>query len=109
MTTIHLFGFLPELISRFNRIIPFTPLHKSTLKEIIHIKIRHYKTEFEEEGFKLHLEPIVIDHIIDEALKRQTGARGLDVIKSKHLEAVAFETFGRNDKGEVVLTPFGSR
>ncbi len=104
ITRFHLFGFLPELISRFNRIIPFSPLHKSTLEEIIRIKIHHYKTEFEEEGFKLHLEPVVVDYIIDEALRRQTGARGLDVIISKQLEAVAFETFGKEDKGEIVLT-----
>jgi ATP-dependent Clp protease ATP-binding subunit ClpX len=104
ITRFHLFGFLPELISRFNRIIPFTPLHKSTLEEIIHIKIHHYKTEFEDEGFKLHLEPVAVEYIIDEALRRQTGARGLDVIISKQLEAVAFETFGREDRGEIVLT-----
>jgi ATP-dependent Clp protease ATP-binding subunit ClpX len=104
ITKFHMFGFLPELISRFNRIVPFAPLHRSTLKEIIQIKVQNYQREFEEEGFKLHIEPKVVDFIIEEALKRQTGARGLDVIISKYLEEVAFETFGKGDEGEVVLT-----
>ncbi len=104
ITKFHLFGFLPELISRFNRIVPFSPLHRSTLKEIIYIKIHNYQREFEEEGFVLHMEPIVVDFIIEEALRRQTGARGLDVIISKYLEEVAFETFGKSDEGEIILT-----
>ena len=104
ITKFHLFGFLPELISRFNRIVPFSPLHRSTLKEIIHIKILNYQREFEEEGFRLTMEPVVVDFIIEEALRRQTGARGLDVIISKYLEEVAFETFGKSDEGEILLT-----
>ncbi len=44
------------------------------------------------------------DFFIKEAVKRQTGARGLDVLMSKHLEEVAFEIFGKGDEGEVMLT-----
>ncbi|MEE8043892.1 MAG: hypothetical protein V3T32_02040, partial [Thermodesulfobacteriota bacterium] len=68
------------------------------------LKIMNYKTEFEEEGFELHLDPVVIDYIIEEAKRRQTGARGLDAIISKYLEEVAFDLFGRGDKGEITLT-----
>ena len=50
------------------------------------------------------MEPIVVDFIIEEALRRQTGARGLDVIISKYLEEVAFETFGKSNEGEIILT-----
>lgn len=104
VTRFHLFGFLPELISRFNRIIPFSPLDKETLRDILLIKVQKYKKEFEEEGFQLHIEPKVGDFVIKEAVKRQTGARGLDVLMSKHLEEVAFEIFGKGDEGEVMLT-----
>ena len=104
VTKFHMFGFLPELISRFNRIVPFAPLNQETLKEIIQIKILNYNKEFEEEGFRLHIDPRVIEYIIEEAVNRQTGARGLDVIISKHLEEVAFETFGSGEEGEIVLT-----
>src|SRR3989304_4763362 len=97
-------GFLPELISRFNRIVPFSPLDKDTLRDIFILKVQKYKKEFEEEGFQLHIEPKVADFVIKEAVKRQTGARGLDVLMSKHLEEVAFEIFGKGDEGEVMLT-----
>lgn len=99
----HLFGFLPELIARFNRIVPFSPLDHETLKEILFLRVQKYIKEFEEEGFKLHVEPVVADFIIREARKRQTGARGLDVLISKYLEEVAFEIFGKGDEGEVIL------
>ncbi|MGH7901042.1 MAG: hypothetical protein ACRENZ_04830, partial [Thermodesulfobacteriota bacterium] len=59
--------------------------------------------EFEEEGFKLQLDSRVAEIIIKEAIKRQTGARGLDVLISKYLEEVAFEIFGKGDEGEVML------
>jgi len=99
----HLFGFLPELIARYNRIVPFAPLDNDTLKEIFFLKVEKYIREFQEEGFRLHLEPMVADFIITEAIRRQTGARGLDVLISKHLEEVAFEIFGKGDEGEVIL------
>ncbi|MEX0999108.1 MAG: AAA family ATPase [Thermodesulfobacteriota bacterium] len=104
ITKFQLFGFLPELIARFNRIVPFSPLTSETLKEIIHLKIMNYQAEFEEEGFQLQLGPLIIDHMIEEAKNRQTGARGLDVIISKNLEEVAFDLFGRGETGEITLT-----
>ncbi len=104
ITKFQLFGFLPELIARFNRIVPFSPLSRDTLQEIIQLKIMNYQSEFEEEGFILNLDPGIIDHIILEAKKRQTGARGLDVIISKHLEEVAFDLYGSGEKGVITVT-----
>lgn len=104
ITKFQLFGFLPELIARFNRIVPFSPLSHETLKEIIHLKIMNYQAEFEEEGFQLHLDNLILDHMIEQAKNRQTGARGLDVIIAKNLEEVAFDLFGRGESGEVSLT-----
>ncbi len=103
----HLFGFLPELIARFNRIVPFAPLDRETLKEILLLKIQKYKKEFLEEGFQLTIDDAAINLIINEALQRQTGARGLDVIVTKHIEDVAFEVFGTGAEGEVLLTASG--
>ena len=104
ITKFQLFGFLPELIARFNRIVPFSPLTSETLKEIIHLKIMNYEAEFEEEGFQLQLDNPIIDHMIEQAKNRQTGARGLDVIIAKNLEEVAFDLFGRGETGEITLT-----
>ncbi len=47
------YGFLPELIARFQRIIPFKPLDKETLKSILNLKLKEIKNEYLIEGFKL--------------------------------------------------------
>jgi len=99
----HIFGFLPELIARFNRIIPFEPLDKNALKEILILKVVNYKKEFQLEGFELSIDSNVVDLVIDEAIKRQTGARGLDVLITKYIEDIAFESFGNRDRGEILL------
>nr|NIT13812.1 AAA domain-containing protein [Candidatus Dadabacteria bacterium] len=99
----HLFGFLPELIARFNRIIPFEPLDRNTLRDILVTKIDNYKREFVQEGFLLNIDSSLIDIVVDESIKRQTGARGLDVLLSKYIEDVAFELFGKGVSGEVKL------
>jgi len=100
----HLFGFLPELIARFNRIVPFSPLDEETLRDILYIKVKRYQKEFLDEGFHLDIDEKVADFIISQTLKRQTGARGLDAIIIQYLEEVAFETFGAGSKGEINLT-----
>jgi len=97
----HMFGFLPELIARFNRIIPFEPLSKSTLKDILAIKLENYKREFSHEGYELHIDSSLCDLIVDESIKRQTGARGLDVLLTKYVEEVAFELFGKGQSGQI--------
>jgi len=99
----HLFGFLPELIARFNRIIPFEPLNRNKLKDILVLKIDKYKREFLIEGYALIIDTSVADLIVDEAIRRQTGARGLDVLITKYIEEVAFELFGKTDSGEILL------
>jgi ATP-dependent Clp protease ATP-binding subunit ClpX len=99
----HLFGFLPELIARFNRIIPFEPLDKNTLKDILILKLENYKREFAQEGFSLNIDSSLADLVVDESIKRQTGARGLDVLLTKYVEEVAFELFGKGNSGEIFL------
>ncbi len=90
------YGFLPELIGRFTRIVPLAPLDRDTLEEILQDNVvRQFRREFEDEGLRLRVSRRVIDHIVDLALKRQTGARGLNAILTHVLEDTAFQTFGR--------------
>src|SRR5262249_37970821 len=56
------YGFLPELMARFTRIVPFRALDKSTLREILRTNVIDRLTrEFEEEGFKL----VVADEVFE--------------------------------------------
>ncbi len=97
------YGFLPELIGRFTRIVPLAPLDKKTLKSILRDNvIRQFVREFEDEGLALKVSGKVIDHIVDLAVTRQTGARGLNAIMTHLLEDTAFRTFGQK-KGTVTV------
>ncbi len=96
------YGFLPELIARFTRVIPFSALDAETLKKILRRDVvSRMEMEFADEGYKLIVEEEVLDHIVGDALRRETGARGLASTLTRHLEDVAFEFFGANKTGVV--------
>jgi ATP-dependent Clp protease ATP-binding subunit ClpX len=89
------YGFLPELIARFTRVVPFQSLDATTLKEILRADVVTRMTrEFRAEGFTLDIDENVLDHIVTDALRKETGARGLAASLTRQLEDVAFESFG---------------
>lgn len=99
------YGFLPELIARFTRVIPFDALNRETLVDILSTDVvDRMNAEFDTEGFELRVEPEVLDHVVEVALKRETGARGLAQALTRHLEEVAFEAFGSGVGGQVVVS-----
>ena len=99
------YGFLPELIGRFGRIVPMAPLSREVMKQILaETLLPGHHAEFAAEGIDLHVDPCVLDAIVDEALKRQIGARGLGARMTRILETVAWEGFGRRRGAvEIVL------
>jgi ATP-dependent Clp protease ATP-binding subunit ClpX len=98
------YGFLPELMARFTRIVPFKALDSGTLKDILRGNVIERLTrEFEDEGFKLVVNDDVLDHVVGESIKRETGARGLAAILTRHLENAAFDVFAELPGGEVRL------
>ncbi len=104
------YGFIPELIGRFNRIVSFSPLDAATLKDILQANVlRAYEREFELEGLKLVVEPAVRDWVVERALKRETGARGLRAALAPALENAAYEHFGQPRASTVRLTLQGDQ
>jgi ATP-dependent Clp protease ATP-binding subunit ClpX len=96
------YGFLPELVARFTRVVPFSALDAGTLKDILVSDVVHKMTrEFKLEGFELSIDEEVLDHIVGDALRRETGARGLASTLTRHLEDVAFGSFGVDRSGMV--------
>lgn len=96
------FGFLPELLARFGRFVPFAALDAATLMDILRTNVVDRLTrEFEDEGFELVVDDDVLHHLVGQSLKRQTGARGLVAVLSRHLEEAAFESFAETAGGEV--------
>jgi ATP-dependent Clp protease ATP-binding subunit ClpX len=96
------YGFLPELVARFTRVVPFKSLDIGTLKDILRSDVITRMTkEFKLEGFELAIDEEVLDHIVGDAIKRETGARGLASTLTRHLEEVAFGAFGVDTAGRV--------
>ncbi|MBI4616792.1 MAG: AAA family ATPase [Planctomycetes bacterium] len=92
--TFHSYGFIPELIGRFSRIVPLSPLDRRTLKQIlVDNVVQQFRYEFAEEGLDLEVGEDVLDWVVDKALERQTGARGLNSVLTQILEDAAFENF----------------
>ncbi len=102
------YGFLPELIARFTRVVPFQALGRDTLKDILRSDVVARMTrEFEHEGFELSVSEDVLDFIVNDALKHETGARGLASTLTRHLEEIAFDAFGGGHGGQISVRIVG--
>jgi ATP-dependent Clp protease ATP-binding subunit ClpX len=89
-----LYGFIPELMGRFTRIVALDPLDRDTLKAILlDSVVKKFVREFKEEGINFQVEKRVLNHIVDQSFKRQTGARGLASVLTKYIEDAAFQSF----------------
>ncbi|MCO4770134.1 MAG: AAA family ATPase [Deltaproteobacteria bacterium] len=88
------YGFLPELVGRFARIVPFEPLDAAAMREILERQVLPARRlELELAGIALDVTDEVVDHLVRLALKRETGARGLASALTRALEEAAFEAF----------------
>jgi ATP-dependent Clp protease ATP-binding subunit ClpX len=99
------YGFLPELLARFSRFVPFAALDEGTLMEILKGNVIDRLTrEFEDEGFELCIDEPVLRHIVGESLLRETGARGLASVLTRHIEDAAFEAFAELSGGRIKVS-----
>lgn len=75
------FGLIPEFVGRLPVITPLHELSEEALVDILtqprNALIKQYQRLFEMDGVQLHFEENAIRAIAREAMKRQTGARGL--------------------------------
>lgn len=92
------YGFLPELIARFDRIIPFRALDEDALSDILRRNlVKTYAREFELEGIELVIDDSVVKYLIRQAIKRETGARGLRSAFARLLENASFDLFSEKE------------
>ena len=104
------YGFLPELLARFSRFVPFEALGPDTLMDILRSNVVDRLTrEFEDEGFDLIIEEPVLERIVTESLRRETGARGLASVLTRHIEDAAFESFAEAPGGRIRVSLRGER
>jgi ATP-dependent Clp protease ATP-binding subunit ClpX len=104
------YGFIPELIGRFSRIVSFAPLDATTLGSILEENVlRGYQREFAHEGLNLEVSPEVREWVVTRALKRETGARGLRAALVPQLERAAYDHFGKPEVSTVRLVLDGDQ
>jgi ATP-dependent Clp protease ATP-binding subunit ClpX len=104
------YGFLPELMGRFARIVRFQPLPAETLRRILLDNVLpQFIREFKVEGLHLIVTEAAIGHIVERSLKRGTGARGLHSALIASIEHAAFDTFQRVTNAEVVIDAVNGR
>lgn len=104
------FGFLPELIGRFSRIVSFPKLGHEVLRQILADNVLpQFQNEFAAEGLKLNVTDDAINFIVKRCEKRGTGARGLQTEVISAVESAAFETFGVEGGGEILIKSDGEK
>lgn len=102
------FGLIPEFIGRLPVIATVDQLDREALISILteprNALIKQYQRMFELDGFELEFEPAAIEQIADQAVERETGARGLRAILEELLNPIMFELPGSTTQGRVVIT-----
>ncbi len=102
------FGLIPEFIGRLPVITTVQPLTKEAYVEIMtkpkNALIKQYKKLFDMDNVKLEFEDGAISAIVDKAIERKTGARGLRAIIEETMRDIMFEIPTNNEIVECTIT-----
>ena len=89
------YGLIPEFIGRLPIIATLKDLDKKALIKILvepkNALIKQYKKLFEIDGVELELKKDALEAIVDKAIERKTGARGLRSIIEEIMRDIMFE------------------
>ncbi|BFH12357.1 ATP-dependent protease ATP-binding subunit ClpX [Paenibacillus melissococcoides] len=102
------FGLIPEFVGRLPVISTLEPLDEHTLVRILsepkNALTKQYQKLLEMDNVKLEFEPSALEAIAMEAIKRNTGARGLRAIIEGIMLDVMYEVPSRDDITTCVIT-----
>ena len=102
------FGLIPEFIGRLPVITTLRPLTKEAYIDIMtkpkNALIKQYKKLFDMDNVKLEFEDEAISAIVDKAIERKTGARGLRAIIEETMRDIMFEIPTNNEIVECIIT-----
>ncbi|MDK2856564.1 MAG: ATP-dependent Clp protease ATP-binding subunit ClpX [Bacillota bacterium] len=102
------FGLIPEFVGRVPIIVTLDALDEDALVRVLtepkNALVRQYQKFFELDGTKLEFEPEALRAIAAEAIKRNTGARGLRAILEEIMLDVMYDIPSRNDVVKVQIT-----
>lgn len=102
------FGLIPELIGRLPVIATLADLDKEMLKRILtepkNAIIKQYQELFRFSQVELEFDEGAVDAIVEEAIKRRTGARGLRSILEEGMLDLMFEMPSEKTLSKVTVT-----
>jgi ATP-dependent Clp protease ATP-binding subunit ClpX len=102
------YGLIPELIGRLPVISGLHQLSKDAMVEILvepkNALTKQYKKLFQMEGVELVFEEGALEKIVEKALKRQTGARGLRSIMESSMLDIMFTLPSMDNIERCVIT-----
>lgn len=102
------FGLIPEFVGRLPVISTLEPLDEATLVRILsepkNALVKQYQKLLELDNVKLEFEHAALEAIAKEAIKRNTGARGLRSIIEGVMLDVMYEVPSREDVTNCVIT-----
>ena len=101
------FGLIPELIGRLPALTYLRPLDREALRNILtepkNSLIRQQKKLFEMDGVNLEFAPEALEVMVDKAMERNLGARGLRGIVESVMTDLQFSVPGTGQK-ELLIT-----
>lgn len=102
------FGLIPEFVGRLPVVSTLEPLDEATLVRILsepkNALTKQYQKLLEFDNVNLKFEPGALEAIAREAIKRNTGARGLRSIIESIMLDVMYEVPSRDDIKDCVIT-----
>jgi ATP-dependent Clp protease ATP-binding subunit ClpX len=102
------YGLIPEFVGRMPVISTLEPLDEEALVRILkepkNALVKQYQKLLEMDNVELEFEDAALEAIAKEAIKRNTGARGLRAIIESIMLDVMFDVPSRNDVQKCVIT-----
>ncbi|MEY8001475.1 ATP-dependent Clp protease ATP-binding subunit ClpX [Clostridium sp. Mt-5] len=101
------YGLIPEFVGRIPIIVTLDALDKSALisilKEPKNALVKQYKKLFEFDDVELEFKDDALDAIAEEALERNTGARGLRAIIEETMKDAMFDIPSKEEIAKVII------
>lgn len=101
------FGLIPEFVGRLPIVVTLEALDRATLINILsqpkNALVKQYKKLFEMDNVELDFSMEALESIAEEALKRNTGARGLRAIIEDIMKDIMFEIPSKEEITKVFI------
>jgi ATP-dependent Clp protease ATP-binding subunit ClpX len=102
------FGLIPEFVGRIPIVVTLEALDRNALINILsepkNALVKQYSKLFEMDNVELEFKKEALELIADEAIKRNTGARGLRAIIEEMMRDIMFDMPSNEEISKVIIT-----